>query len=694
MTLDALFRPNSVALIGASTREGSYGRSLFDMATGGGFTGRIYPVNPTYSDFKGHRFYPAISEIPEQCDLAVLSVATDRVVEAVEAAIAARVRALAIFAQVPDHAMRDRIADIVEKAGIPVCGPNSMGFHNIPAGLRITPFPAPLNLTPGGIAIIAQSGSIMGALAHNDRRLRFSQIVSTGSETVTTAADFLAWILQQETTRVVGMFLETVRDPARFVACLEDAAEKDIPIVILKVGRTEASARMAVSHTGALVGNHDVFEATAKRYGAHLVETVDEMAAVLMLFSTGRRIPQEGRTERSGIASIHDSGGERELIADLATDLNIPFAKLSDDTLKEIADHLEPGLEADNPLDAWGVGLNAIESFLGASNAMMADSDVLAGLYVLNWRDHYYLHEIHERVLCDAVSATDKPLVAVTNYSMTTDAVLAERFAERGIPLIKGMREALVALRALLDHKKPAPRPDTDTGSRKASHWRARLKTHQWTGEAEGYELLSAFGVDCVRHELVSSADQAIEAAERLGYPVVLKTAEPGVLHKSDEGGVKINLKDQNAVALIYQDLEARFGSSVLVAEMVDAHAEWALGVIFDPDFGPAIMISPGGVLVELFEERVVMMAPFSAEDAAAAINSLKAARLLKGFRGTPPLHGKGLADTASALSQIAWIFQDDLDELEINPVLVGISRAVAVDVLLQTGRTDSGHQG
>lgn len=679
--MTALLEPRSIALVGVSDRVNSYGHALEAMCSGGGYRGQVLRVNPRLADGSGGRVFADLDALPAAPDHVVLSLATSRVEAGVDRALRAGARALTIFSECPDAAMRDRIGTRVRAAGAALCGPNSMGFHNLAIGLRVTPFPVPLDLEPGGIGLIAQSGSILGALMNNDRRLRFSQAVSTGSETVTTAADYLRWMVDQPGTRVIGLFLETVRDPQGFVAGMEAAAARDLPVVILKVGRSALGARMAISHTGALVGDDDVFRALVGRLGGHIAGSVDEMAAMLALFSQGRR------ARAAGIASIHDSGGERELMADMAEEAGLGYAPLSGETRARVQAALEPGLRADNPLDAWGTGLNARHSYTEALSAMMADEGVGTGLYVLNWRGDYYLHEMHAEALIAAARQTIKPLAAVSNFSGSDDRALAARLADAGIPLIGGMQNAIGAVRALHRHGPVARfRPETPQHPA-ADRWRHSLAGRDWVGEAEGYALLSDFGIACPAHGLAGCRDEALEIAARIGREVILKTTAPGLSHKSDAGGVWPGLATPEAVAAAHDALSSRFGGAVLVAEMVPPGVEWSLGAINDPDFGPAIRIAPGGVLVDLLTEHALLMAPFPEADAAACLSRLRAARLMAGYRGRPPLAADALARIASALSRLAWDLRDTVAEIEINPVIVHAGGATAADCVIRPRR-------
>ncbi len=675
--LDALFNPRSVALFGISDKPGSYGLALEQMCRQGGYQGRIFRVNNRLAQID-ETVFAQLSELPETPDHVVISVASDRVESAVDQTLAIGARALTVFAECPDPMVRKRLGTKVRRAGAVMCGPNSMGVHNLTDQLRVTPFQVPLDRPAGGIGLIAQSGSILGALVNNAPQLRFSQAVSTGSETATTAADYLTWMVGRSDTICIGLFLETVRDPERFRYALDQAHARGKPVVILKVGRSALGAKMAMSHTGALVGNDAVFRAMVRRYGAHLVDTVDEMAALLAAFSQNRT-PQGTQ-----LASIHDSGGERELIADLAEAAGLNFATLGAEQVQAMETVLEPGIAAENPLDAWSTGHDAENSFSQAAQIMMSDPNVGVGFYVLNWRDDYPLHEMHERALVVAAKATNKPLFAVSNYALSDHKALATRLADHGIPLIGGLQNALLAAKAILTPPPVLDKPDTDAFAALGADWRNSLSQLDWVSEADGYALFESFGVSVPKHGRARSADDAVALAEGIDGPVILKTAKPGLAHKSEVGGVIAHLTDSHDVAAAYEDLAKRLHEEVLVSEMLPAGSEWALGAVIDPDFGPAVRIAPGGILVELMPDQAVLLAPFSAAEARQAILSLSASKTLQGYRGQAPKALDKLAELASALSVLAWTLQDCIAEVEINPVIVGETDACAADALIR----------
>lgn len=675
--LDPLLAPRSIALLGASVQPDSFGHALLDMAKSGGFDGPIYPVNPRYAYIEGESdFYGRLADLPRRVDHVVLGVANERVEQCLLDAAEHGAKAVTIFAESKGQPLSGRIRDIAREAGMLVCGPNSMGFHNLDRGLRVSPFPSPKNLIPGGIAAILQSGSVMGALAHNDRRLRFNMLVSPGSEYVTTAADYIDWALDQSTTKVIGLFLETIRDPDLFLMSLERAIRQEVPVVILKVGRTDLSRKMAMSHTGALVGNHDVFEAAMRARGVHLVDTVDELAATLQIFAMGRPAGD------GNVASLHDSGGERELLVDTAEVLNVPLAIFAPETVARIEPHLEPGVKAENPLDAWASGKHAEETFLEAARAMMDDPGVSVGLYSLDWRQDYYLHAMHARVLKKAAQETTKPLLAISNYSLTVNHDLACDLADHGIALLEGTFESLKAVRHLLNHRNRVNAEPVE--------WERKTVTGVDVGEAAGLRLLESYGIAVPKHGTAENEDDAVAVATAIGYPVALKTAAPNIHHKTDAGGVLLGIWDEATLRSAYAEMAGRLGPEVILTEMISGDAEWSLGVVNDPDFGPAIMIGPGGIFIELVPERAVLMAPFDQKSARRAILSLRTAKLLTGYRGSKPLALNALADTASKLSMLAHDHRHHIEELDINPVLVSETTAMPVDVLIKPRETSA----
>ena len=673
-SLDPLLAPASIAILGASTKPGSYGLALLNMLTDGKFKGKIYPINPKYKNYKKLKFYKSVLELPSEPDNTVIAVASARVENALYEAIRAGSKSITILADTSEEKFDINIKSIAEKAGIPICGPNSMGIHNLKQNVRISPFVFPSDLITGGVAMIIQSGSVLGALTNNDRRLRYNFFVSSGSENVTNASDYLLWCLQQPSTKVVGMFLESVRDPVKFLEGLKLAKEKNIPIVILKVGRTEASSKLALSHTGALVGDFEVFKAVLEKYNAHIVYSIDELAASLQVFSHYQHV------ENKGIASIHDSGGERELIVDIADDLSVPFAKLTKDTKQKLSYVLEPTMDTNNPLDAWGSGHDADQLFKNAFLNLLSDKNVSLGLYVQDWREDYYLHLMHEKIIFEIIKEAKKPVIAVSNYSMTIDQQMAKRFLENGIPLVKGTREALVAIKNLLNNKKIKFSSESRPRNKNVIKWRNELQASTFLDSLKGYALLNDYGINVADFKICHSTSEVISAAKIIEFPLVLKTLSENLHHKTEVNGVIVNIKNLKDLKKNYRDLEKRLGKKVMISKMISEGIEWSIGVKNDPDFGPAVMISLGGTMIDILNEKLILMAPFTTSEVNKKLKTLRSYNLMTGYRGSNNYSIQKLCDAASKISYLAFDFRRYIKEIDVNPIIVKEDDAIAVD--------------
>jgi acyl-CoA synthetase (NDP forming) len=694
--LDPLLKPVSIALVGVSDRADSPGQVLARMVIESDYAGEVYPVNPRYPQILGQACYPTLESLPVTVDHVVIALGNAHLESALQATIEHGARAATIYSSAvlendsePD--LQQRLAAMAKAAGLMICGVNGMGFYSVSHDLYTGIFPRANEIIKGEISYIAQSGSAFTTLCHNGCRLGFNLCVSAGNEITTTVADYMDWSLEQSDTRVIGLFLETVRDPEAFVTALEKANVRNIPVVILKIGKSPLGAAMALTHTGAIAGNHAVFQALFKRYGVIEVDDFDEMASILMLLQSGREAAD------GGFAAAFESGGFRELVTDEAFELGIEFAPLEDTTRKTLTQNLDPGLKAENPLDVWGSQDRFEQRFEACMNALMQDPNVAAGAFISNYRDGYYLSEAIYRVVEEVSKKTDKPIALATCYSDLANSTLCRRAHAAGIPVIDGAHETLLAFRHLFDYHKfkrdgPQSPPPHGLDHKKISSWKQRLIDHDLDslGEAEALALLSDFSVPVVRHETVSSKAELVTAAGSIGYPLVIKTAEPGINHKSDSNGVFINIKSEPDLLDHYDDLSGRLGPTVLVSQMVNDGVEISLGTLNDPQFGPIVMVAAGGLLVELLSDRAVAMCPVSPQQADEMIASLKANRLLQGFRGKAASNRQALIDAIVALSVIAFEFKDSIAEIDINPVLVNDDEALAVDALIVPRKSGS----
>ncbi len=683
--LRKLLAPRSIAFIGASNRPDTPGNAMLRLIRAGGFTGVVHAVNPNHRLIEDYPCVPSILDIPAPPDLAVVAVRNERLEETMRHVMAIGAGAAVIFASamLSDDTTPPLASRLKAIAGdMPVCGPNGMGFYNDLAHVWVGAFASSRRPVPGAIALIAHSGSVFGALAHNDPRLRFALAVSPGQELTATVADYVQYAVRRPEVRVVGLFLETARDPAGLRQALEEAAIRDVPVVALKVGRTPVAAAAAMTHTGAMAGSAAAWAALFDRTGTISVETLDELAATMLLCATGRR-PGVG-----GLVAIHDSGGERELTIDLADRVGVPFASVSQITLAALQARLDPGLEAANPLDAWGTGKDYVQLFTDCFADLLADPAAALGFFCIDLRDDYYLHEGYAKAMLSVAATTDKPVACVTTYTQVRHDRIALALTEAGVPVLDGTANALAAARGLLGWRDarqrvpdPPAEPPKDTAADRAA-WLARLADGIALDEAAALDLLAAWGVLVVAHVVAETEEQTLAAAAALGYPLVAKTATPGVAHKSDVGGVVMDIRDETPLRTAWRDLAARLGPRVLLAPMLPPAPELALGMVHDAQFGPLVMLGAGGTLVELLQDRVAALAPFGPATARGLLERLALHRLLTGYRGAPPTDIAALALAISRFSVLASELADWIAAIDVNPVICGRYPA-AVDALI-----------
>ena len=682
----AMLEARSVALVGASARPGSLGARMIEEVTRSPSRPRTYLVNPRYPDIGGVPCLPSIADIPEPVDLALLAV-PDAVLETqLVAAAENQARSAVIFGSAfgphGSAGLRDRLAAVARDAGMAVCGAGCMGFVNVARGLRAIGYVEPEPLPAGPVALVTHSGSVFSALLRARRGFGFTLAVSSGQELVTTAADYARYALTLPGTKVLALVLEAIRDGAGLRAVLADALAADVPVVLLSVGASEAGQALVAAHSGALAADGGAWEALAAAYGVHRVGDLAELSDTLELFASARR-PAPG----TGIATVHDSGLERAHTADLAADTGVPFAPLAPATTARLAALLDEGLTPGNPLDVWGTGRDTEELFTGCLDALAADPSVGAVALAVDLVPEYDGDESYPRAALTAAASTTKPVAVLTGIPAAIDQAAAARLRAAGIPVLEGTRTGLLALRHLLDHAE-RPVPPLAPGPLRTPGY-GRLRTggpgdgRLPTGGPGLFALLREYGIAAARTEPAATRDAALAAADTIGYPVVLKTAEPGIAHKSDVGGVRLGLASPAETARAYDDLAARLGPHVLVSQTAPPGTELALGLVRDPALGPLLIISAGGVLIEIFNERVVLLAPVTRPAALAAVRRLRLAPVLAGARGQPPADLDAIVDAIEALSRLALDLGDAIEALDLNPLICGPNGAVAVDALL-----------
>jgi acyl-CoA synthetase (NDP forming) len=684
--LAPLLKPATMAIVGASPKAGTFGFGMVRSAINRGFEGRLYCVNPNYKEIEGVPCFPTIADLPEPVDHAIFGVANARLEAVFKEAVAHKVKAGTIFSScyVPDDTepkMLDRLRTLAREANMPICGGNGMGFLNLQDKVDATAWVPPDWIKGGGhMTLITHSGSVFSALSKNDRRLRYNLVVSPGQEISGSMADYMDFALEQPMTRVIGLFLETVRDPARFLAALAKAEARDIPIVALKVGRTEMSARLAASHSGAIVGDHAAYQAVFDRYGVIEVDDLDQMTNTMLLLSQDRRV------KKGGLASIHDSGGERELLIDQADAYGVPLADVNEATRDKLAATLEYGLEPVNPVDAWGTGHNYFEIFRDCLTAIAQDPDTAIAAICAETRTGNQLHEDYGGIARHARDHSDVPIIVLNNVGAIGDDDLTVRLTADGIAVLTAMGPGLFAIRSAFWLRDRASQPKHQPRAAPAglrAKWQKRLSEARALDEAEGLALFADYGVPVLPHRIVESAADAVKAAAETGGAVALKTAMPGILHKSDVGGVRLNLTGADAVRAAYDDVAGRLGPRVLVMKMAGKGVELAFGMVEDIHFGPVVMVGAGGILIEFLKDRRVALPSFDTVEARRAIDRLKVRPMLDGVRGAKPSDVAAVAEAFSAFSAMVADLADLIAEIDVNPVIAGPDGCVAIDALV-----------
>jgi acyl-CoA synthetase (NDP forming) len=687
--LTPLLAPRSVAIVGIS-RPGRFGGWLRENLVRAGFDGEIYGVNPRYDSLYDAPCYASLHDLPERPDCVLVAVPNAGLLDTFEQAAHCGVPAAVVFANAHSDpapgevALQTRLVEIARAHDMVVCGPNCMGFVAPGRGLAVSGYETPRDLPAGGVSVIAHSGSVWEALLQNRRGIAFDTIVSSGNEMVTTLADYMQFALRQPTTRVLGVFLETVRDPETFLLALDEAAQRDVPVVMVKTGRTERGARMTLAHSGALAGDDAVYEAIFAHHGVCRADSIDELLDTLELFATGMR------PSKPGVSALLDSGGQRALLVDLADVCGVGFAEISKRTESRLAEVLEPGLEATNPLDAWGTGNGADDIYAECLRALDADPATGMTLFAV---DVLPIEDGQPGGYPPMVRAVlpdlTKPLAWLVHAASTASATQMAELRDMGIPVLMGTETGLRATRHVLEYaafqRERAARgePAPARASADAEPARATIAASNGPlGEHESKALLAAYGLTVTREARAETLDEARRAAGEIGYPVALKTAT-GDLHKTERGGVRLDIADEAALRRAYAELEAALGAAVLVAEMVPPGVELLLGVVDDAQFGPLLTLGLGGIFVEALNDVRMLPLPTRPESVRAALASLRGAALLAGIRGRAAADVDAVVAAAMGLSRLALDLGDAVSEIDVNPLVALPDRAVVVDALI-----------
>ena len=677
--LQPLFAPQSVAVLGASGRPGRPGHDIIAALELFGNPPRLYPVTPRYREISGTPCLADAAELPEPVDLAIIASGGSRTLPDALAALEVGAKALHVLGDLEVEACEElRLASA--RHGAAVLGPNSVGFINY-AERAISSWIAPPaeQRQAGSIALIMQSGALFSYANAVDPRLRFSLTAQTGREVGVTLSDVLLYALASPETRVVGLYLETVADPQRFMEGLSKAERLSIPIVVLAPGRSQKAAEAIATHARRLAGSTAGLEAAFRRHSVILAPTLDQFWCTLRLLSAGLR-PGAG-----GIGVITDSGAQRAMTIDAAERAKVPLCRFSEETEGTIRPLLAPGLLPLNPLDMWGGEEDLVAHTANCMTAVLEDPDCALGLVLTEFgvpATDIFPTRMAEGAI-KAASSASKPIVAATFSTRHFAPARIAMLEQTGIIVLDGLETSLAALGDLfrLRDRRPWPRAEAMSESMR-DRLRASLEHLHQADEDGALEFLGSAGIPVIERRIVNSEDEAIEAALAFGWPIVLKTAAQ-LLHKTEANGVKLDLRDEPSVCAAYRDLAGRLGPRVLVAPMVDKGIELSLGAVIDPVFGPLVMVGAGGTRAEILADRSFAMAPVSLAEALAMIGSLRLSVMLDPHRGKPGVDRQAIAETICAMSRLIAGFSESIAEIDVNPLIVSSDGIRAVDAVI-----------
>ena len=684
--LDPLLRPSSIAVIGASASAG-VGRRILETLLHGQYPGALYAINPKYDDVLGVPCFPDLAALPEPVEHVVFAVSDHRLETIFEEAVKTGVKAMTIMSMLyidndMQPPLKERIQHRVQETGVLVCGANGMGFYNFADRVTVGGFATRPNHIAGNVALISHSGSGMAGIMDSDERINFNLTVSAGQELSVGMHDYLDFALEMPTTEVVGLFMETVREPDLMIQAFKKATRKQIPIVVIKTGKTKRSAELTVSHSGALAGSDECYNAVFSKFGIQRVNDMNELADTLIMFAQPHSLAE------GNLVTIHDSGGERQLILDLAADQEVDFADLNPETILKLEEILDPGLPAVNPLDAWGRGLDDSDQIMADSlTTMLQDPNASMGAVVQDRGALSRIYPEYLQYMKQANDATGKPVFLVSNIQGTSSDNTVMESTARGLPILDGVYSFLAGVRCMhqyrdyLAHENDILEP---IATEAITKWQQTIDQGKLIGEHEALGMLSDSGIAANQSYYADNLDDVIESAKKLGYPVVLKTAVPGISHKSEIHGVHLNLNSDEELRSAYKDLNKRLGPEALLSKMINEEGvEMILGMITDPQFGPMITLGFGGVYAEILKDVVTLMPPFSAETAKQALSALKMQPLLYGFRGSKAVDVESYCKMASKFSLFAVAMRNHICEIDVNPIILGKDICLGLDALM-----------
>ncbi len=688
--LDSLFSPKSIAVIGASNRQGSVGRAAFTNILLNEYTGTVYPVNPKEHSISGVRAYPSVLDLPETVDLAVVIVPAPIVPSIVEESGRKGVKGLVIisagFKEVgPDGAELERqVFSIAQKYSMRMIGPNCLGVINADPTVRLNASFASGMPVEGSIAFASQSGALGEAVLDyaSGENIGFSKFISMGNKADVNENDILEYLRTDSMTKVILLYLEDIVDGRKFVDTVSRVTEEK-PIIAVKAGVSPEGAKAASSHTGALAGSDEAYNAILKQSGVIRVESIID------LFDYARAFAKQPLPRGNRVAIITNGGGPGIMATDASVKYGLQIAQFSDITKNKLRAGLPKEASVNNPIDLIGdAQADRYELAMGA----LSDDNVDCSLVLLTPQAMVDLKKVAETIASVGPKSGKTILASLLGLGDVTPAVGV--LESNGVPNYSFPESAVRALAAMSEYKQWIERPRTqvkhfEVDLVQARKIIARAKQAGLTNlsQTDALSFLGAYGLPVIKTELAKTRQQAVTLAKKIGLPVVMKIVSPDVVHKIDVGAVKLDLNSEQDVGKGFDEIIKNVKAStpgariegVLLQNYVTGGTETIIGIHRDPKFGPLLMFGLGGIYVEAYRDVSFRLAPIRELSARNMIQQIRGGKILEGFRGQPPRDVEAIAECIERLSQLAMDLEDVL-ELDVNPLLAFEKGCKAVD--------------
>ena len=686
-SLDFFFKPRSVAVVGASTREGSVGQALFRNVLMNGYTGVVFPVNMTAKSVLGVKAYGSVLDIPDEVDLAVLIVPAPAVPAVLAECDRKQVKGAIVISagfkeQGPTGAeLEAKVRDQARASGVRLVGPNCFGVINNSAGVRLNATFGRSATEFGNIALVSQSGAIgVNALEYAIAEdVGLSKFASIGNKADINECDLLAYLRDDRETDVIMLYLEDLVNPTEFMRIARETTshiERPKPILAIKAGRTSEGAKAASSHTGALAGSDAAYDAFFAQARILRVNTINE------LFAKAAALAYQPAPKGRRVAILTNAGGVGIMATDACVRHGLELAQLTDQTRSELEKHLPATAATGNPVDVIG---DADENRYRVALELLVADDTVDGLIPIWTPTLMAESSVVAGVIADVGQKSGKPILACVQ-TMTGSETVRRQLLRDKIPHYQFPESAARAMAAMAEFSEWSRRPqgevqqftDVKPEAVRSIIARAKRRKPQYVSEPEGHAILSAYGLPVPKLKLCRTADEAVSAAKEIGYPVVLKIVSPDILHKTDFGGVRVNITDDATTKTEFAGLLETVKSKkpdadiwgVLVQQMAPKGTETIIGMERDPSFGPLLMFGLGGILVEVLKDVTFRIAPVNEMSVDSMVNGIKAVKILQGYRGEPPRDVPKIEECLERLSQLVTDFKE-IDELDINPLLV-----------------------